>query len=401
MMSNRLSRTIIRLLVANMSYRAATIIMKIFLNIFILQLTWDLKIVAIFSMYALGFHMFWYWGLSYVLKYGYRNLSYYIALLWTGLLLLSLVFRPEYIGEYYMIYGTIYGIFSGIYWCVYNNNQFDFTVPKNRWNYEWLKKSIRTWVSIGVPLFIWSLIAINPLGMWYQFSFLIASLLCFISWVFGRVDETKIQISKSKIQFFKYIKITQKYPDIWKIMWINFLISFALSMPLIEVLFPLILHSDGFNEAKIWFFISLASVLSIIVSYIFWKYVAYTHYKKAFALGAIIYIITIFWAIIWNSSVFIYGFIPLAIILYIIIDIPRSVFIMNILHDIEDYERYKWEHMLLQEIWIISGRSIVFILLFIVWVLTHETVFFTFTLMWWAMFLALILFMNTRHLDKD
>jgi len=38
-MSNQLSRGIIKLLFANMSYRVATIILKIFLNIFILKLT--------------------------------------------------------------------------------------------------------------------------------------------------------------------------------------------------------------------------------------------------------------------------------------------------------------------------------------------------------------------------
>ncbi len=400
-MHHKLSSTILRLLLANMSYRAAVIIMKIFLNIYILLITGDLRVVAIFSMSALLFHMVSYTGFSYILKYGYRNISHYISLFGTGILLFSLTFHPEYIGSYYVVYGIIYGIFSGIYWCVYNNNQFDFTVPKNRGNYEWIKKSIRTAVSIGVPLFIGALITWNPLHMGYQFSFFIAWLLCFISAFFGRVDESMLHISKMKMEFGRYMKCIKKHPDIWKIAGINFLLSFALSMPLIEVLFPLILHSDGFDEAKIWFFVSVTSSLSIIVSFLFGRYVSYNHYKTSFFIGASLYIITILGAIMGHSQIFIYIFIPFAVILYILVDIPRSVFIMNVLHEIKDYKRYKGEHMLLQEIGIISGRSLVFILLFIVWYLNNETIFSIFILMGVAMFLALILFMSTKQLNNN
>lgn len=383
-----------------MTYRAATIIMKIFLNIFILKLTWDLKIVALFSLYALSFHMLWYFLLSYILKYWYRNISHYISLFWTWTLLFTLVLQPEMIWQYYVLYGIIYWVFSGMYWCVYNHNQFDFTLPKNRWNYEWLKKSIRTAISIGVPIFIGGVVTLNPLGKGYELSFLLAWILCYISWIFGRVDEAKLRVEKSKMRVLQYISHIKNYWDVWRIMWINFLISFALSMPLLEVLFPLILHTDGFNEAKIWLFVSITSVLSIVVSYIFWKHVPYKHYKKAFWFGAIAYILTIFWAVIWNSPFFVYAFIPFAIILYIIIDIPRSVFIMNVLHDIKDHEKYKWEHMLLQEIWIISWRSVVFVLLFFTGILNQDTIHTIFMLMWGAMFLAFILFMRTKHLES-
>mgnify|MGYP000173500924 CR=1 FL=1 len=44
-------------------------------------------------------------------------------------------------------------------------NQFDFTLPKNRGNYEGLKKSLRTVISIGIPFLIGLLIVANPLGL--------------------------------------------------------------------------------------------------------------------------------------------------------------------------------------------------------------------------------------------
>ena len=111
-MSNKLSSTIIRLLAANMSYRAATIIMKIFLSIFILDLTGDIRVVAVFSLLALGFHMIAYIGNSYILQYGFRNIAHYSSMFVSSFIFLTLTVNPELIGGYFILYGIMYGLCS-------------------------------------------------------------------------------------------------------------------------------------------------------------------------------------------------------------------------------------------------------------------------------------------------
>jgi len=395
-MSNQLSRGIIKLLFANMSYRVATIILKIFLNIFILKLTWDIKVVAIYSLFTLSFHMIGYTTFSYILKKWFRNISQTFSLLWTAFLLLLLAIFPEIIASHYIIFWMTYGIFSWIYWAVFNNNQFDFTHQKNRWNYEWIKKSCRTWVSLWVPLIIWFLIVSMPQNIWYQISFFIGTLCCLISAYYWRVDESLLVKNIDRFRFRRFLNLSLSYPDIWKFAVINFCISFALSLPLIEVLLPLILHQDWLNEAGIGFFVSLAGGFSIIVSVIFGRYIQYKNYTLSFTLSGILYVLFVLWIVFFQSQVFIYAFMPLIVMLYVFMDIPRSVFSMNIFHSVSGYKKYIWEYILFWELAIIFGRALVFVLLLTLGNLTTVSQSYIFWIMGLAISIAVILFYTLR-----
>jgi len=395
-MTHKLWSDIIRLLFANMTYRIATIIIKIFLNVFILKVTGDIRIVAIYSISALSFHMIWYSLFSYILKKWYRNISQNLALYWTASLLLLLTISPEIIAQYYIVFWVIYGCFSGIYWSVFNNNQFDFTHQKNRWNYEWIKKSFRTGISLWVPLIIGFLIVALPGNIWYQVSFLIGALCCILSAFYGRVDESLLDKNHDRFRFKKFLSLSLSYSDIWKFAVINFCISFALSLPLVEVLLPLILYGEGVNEAGIWFFVSLAGGFSIISSIIFWRYIKYKNYTLSFVTSGLIYILCVIGIFMTQNQFFIYAFMPLIVMLYISMDIPRSVFSMNILHSVEWYKKYIWEYILFGEIAIIVGRALVFILILFLGSLSTISQSYIFATMGLAMTIAVILFYTLR-----
>lgn len=395
-MSNKLSNDIIRLLFANMSYRVATIILKIFLNILILKLTGDIRIVAIYSLSALLFHMVGYTVFSYILKKWYRNISQCFSLCGTAVLLFLLSIFPEIIAMHYVMFWVIYGIFSGIYWAVFNNNQFDFTHQKNRWNYEGVKKSFRTGVSLWVPLVIWFLIIALPGNLWYQISFLIGTLCCLLSAYYGRVDESLLEKNTDRFRFRKFLSLSFAYIDIWKFAVINFCLSFALSLPLVEVLLPLILYGDGINEAGIGFFVSLAGGFSIIVSIIFWRYVTYKNYTLSFVCSGLLYIVCVIWIVLSKNQVFIYAFMPIIVMLYVSMDIPRSVFHMNILHSVEGYKKYVWEYILFGELAIITGRAFVFALILVLGNLSTLAQSYMFGAMGIAITIAVILFYTLR-----
>lgn len=395
-MSNKLGGDIIRILFANMSYRVATIIVKIFLNIFILKITGDIRIVAIYSLSALSLHMVGYVIFSYILKKWYRNISQDFALFGTAFLLILLAISPETIASHYILFWLVYGFFSGIYWAVFNNNQFDFTHQKNRWNYEGIKKSLRTWVSLGVPVVIGTLIVILPGNIWYQVSFLIGAIFCLLSAFYGRVDECALWEKMTKFQFRKFLKLSLSYIDIWKFTVVNFCISFALSLPLVEVLLPLILYWNGVNEAGIGFFVSLAGGLSIIASIVFGRYVAYKKYTLSFTLSGLLYILCVTAIMLTQNQIFVYAFMPLIVMLYITMDIPRSVFNMNILHSVKWHKNYIWEYILLGELAVIAGRAFVFVLILFLGSLSTVAQSYIFWIMGIAVLISIILFYTLR-----
>lgn len=308
------------------------------------------------------------------------------------LLLLALSLYPNIISKYYIIFWVIYGFCSGMYWSVFNNNQFDFTHTKNRGNYEGIKKSLRTTISIGIPIFIGSLIVALPENLWYQISFLIAGMCCLIGIIYGRVDESLLWDKTENFKFWRFFMVSLKYPDIWKFVAINLCISFALSMPLIEVLLPLILYKDWINEAGIGFFVSAAGAISIISSVLFGRYVQYKNYVKSFIVSWILYVLCVIGIILAQNQIFIYAFMPLVVMLYVSMDIPRSVFTMNVLHSVPKYKKYIWEYLLFMETAIIFGRAIVFMLILFLGSLTNPSLVFIFGTMWMAIFLSIFLF---------
>ena len=393
-MTNHISFIAKKLLISNIFFRAGNIITKIFVNIYILKSTWDLRIVAGFSLMLLFFHLFSYTLFSWLVKYGYKNISHIFSIFGTVTIYLFFVFFPEQIGEYALYIGWVIWFFSGIYWCVFNNHQFDLTLPKNRGNFEWLKKSLRTVVTLIVPILAGSIITLNYLWFGYQSVFLLGALFYFISWVLGivNIDVT----STSGFTPMKLLREMNVHKDIWKYIIMLFLISFALSLPLIEVIFPLIFYTRWIEELWIGLFVSGISIISIFASYIFGKFVHYKYYKRSFITSGLIYFIFIALLVVHPTELMFAVFVSSVTFLYVFCDIPLSVFTSNVFHEIKDYNEYKEEYILLREISVIFWRMLVFVIIFFLGSLGDTSIQFIFWAMWAMMLLAIALFYSTN-----
>lgn len=392
-MTNKISTLARQLLISNTFFRAWNIITKIFVNIYILKSTGDLRIVAIFSILLLWAHLFSYWIFSWIVKHGYRNISHIFSVSGTVGIYLFFIFFPDEIGNYAGYIGAAIGVFSGIYWCVFNNYQFDLTIPKNRGNYEWLKKSLRTTVALLVPVIAWCIITLDLYGYGYQAVFLLGALCYAISGILGIVSvPMKVKSPFTPLLLLKEIK---KHKDIWKYFFMFFFMSFALSMPLIEVLFPLIFYSQGIEELWIWFFVSWVSILSIFASYIFGKFLHYKYYKASFIVSGTIYCILITILIFFPSQLFLILFASCVTLLYVFSDIPLSVFTSNVLHDIKNHEDCIEEYMLFKEIAVIFGRTIVFVIILFLGTFGEFHLQILFTVMLFMMLTAIVLFYST------
>jgi len=202
---------------------------------------------------------------------------------------------PYVMQSMYMPLGVIMWVLSGMYWCVYSNNQFDFTLPKNRGNYEGIKKFLRTANTLLTPIIVGAIISYNYAGMWYQIAFTLGALLLFASGIYGYMPLWEIHQSREKFRVKAMLWKIIHHGQIWKTILLLFFLAFALSTNLIETIAPLILNDIGINELGIGIFVSVISVISMLTSYVFGKFVSYAHYKLSFVLAGIAYLVFLAW----------------------------------------------------------------------------------------------------------
>jgi len=395
-MSNTLSSEAMRLLVSNIFYRAWNTTRRIFLNIYIFKFIGSLQILALFSISMLSFHLISFYISSVLVKKWYRNSLSIFSLLWMASAFALFAYDISIIGEYYFPLSIFMGWCSWMYWCVNSNNQFDLTTPKNRGNFEWWKKTLRTINALLTPVLIWYMISSNFWGDGYSFAFLLGAIFFLLSASLSFVDVShlwKSTWSFSVKNLFTQIKWNK---NILSIMCIVFLAWYALSTNIIEILAPLVLTDIWLNELWIWVFISGVSLISIIASYVFGKFISYHYYKHAFIWAGCIYLALITVVFIFPTQLYFSIFTWFLALLYVFIDLPLKVFTSNYLHEIPDYKHLKSEYIFFREIASNLSRIFVFIPIFFMTSLEVQSLYFLFITMAFSVFISMILFMKLR-----
>lgn len=383
-----------KLLVSNILFRWATLISQIFLNIILFKSTNDISFIALFNIILLSTQLLSFTFFARIVKFWYRNLTHVISLIGLSLVYLSLVILWENIVNYSTLLAIWIWFFSWIYWIGYNNNEFDLTSIANRWNFQWLKKSLKTFTSIIVPSLIWSIIWLNYLWYGYEISFLIGIILFLLSafiWII-------------KMEYVKNVKYCMrntinkviKNKNLVKVVCNFSLLWFSLSNPIIETVLPLLLFSYWIKEMNLWFLISTFAILTVVASYIFWKFVHYKNYKITYIFSWIFYIISVFILILFPHYWYIILFASILNLLFIFIDIPQSVFSMNILHEVEWYEKIKSEYMVIREWFLMLWRILSFVCIYFIWSFETLWIQILFLIMAFVMFISTYLFSTLR-----
>jgi YQGE family putative transporter len=376
-----------RLLTSNILFKSATLVSQIFLNIFLFKNTNDISLVALFNIILLSFQLLSFTFFARIVKFWYRNLTHVISLLWLSLIYLSLVLLWENIVNNYILLAMWIWFLEWMYRIGYNNNEFDLTNINNRWNFQWLKKSLKALTAIIIPSLIWTIIWLDYLWYGYWISFWIWAILFLLSafiWIIKieYTTDTKYCMKNAikKIATNKdLVKIVSNFGFLW----------FSLSSPLIETILPLLLFSYWISEMNLWFLVSLFALVTVVFSYLFWKFVLYKNYKVTYIISWIFYIISVFILLFFPTYWYIIIFASILKLLSTFISIPQNVFSSNVFHDIKWYEEIKSEYMVIREwplnIWVIlSFTCIYFIWNFeILWI----------KILFWLM--AIIMFVST------
>ncbi len=388
-----------KLLVSNILLRSANIIAHIFLNIYLFKATNnDIKLVSIFNIIFLSSHLLFFTLFAKIVKFSYRNLLQTISLLGFAFMYLILILLWEEIVKYYTIFAFWAGIFSWIYWIVYDNSEFDLTNIENRSNYEGLKKSLVTlWISI-IPSIIWTIIWYNFLWLGYEISFSIWIILFLLSAYFWII---KIDYQKNeKYSLKKAIKKVLKSKNLIKIN-LNFaLFWFSLSIPIIQIILPLLLFNYWVKEAKLWYLISFFSILTIVSSYLFWKFINYKKYKIAYFLSSIFYVLSVFVLFFNTSYSYIVIFSSILNLLYNFVYIPQLVYSANIFQNIKWHEKIKSEYMVIREWPLTLWRILAFVCIFFIWDFDVFSIKIFFWIMAFIIFISSILFVSMDLEEK-
>lgn len=386
-MNNKIEdKRILRVLTANILFRAAKIIFSIFLNIYIWKNTWDIWLVAIYNLIYLLSHTIFFSIWAKVVKNWFRTISHVWSMIWLALLSLSIVLLKENTLYYILYIAFFLWIFNGWYWITYHNTQYELTNYHNRGNYEWLKHVWDKIVKIVVPSFIWIVITLNYLWLGYEIAFSFWAIFLLLAAIVWNVEIDEKE--KTKFHFRALVKKVYKNKRIQTSLLSYSLTWFSFSNSLLEVIMPILLFWYIGNEAGLWFVVSLFAIASIVWSYIFWRYVSYKHYKYALLISWFIYGISLFGFIeIWIlQSMLIFS----AIINFVAVffAIPQKVISDSVLHDIKDYKNHRSEYMVLREIFLSIWWIGSYLCIYFIWSLETEQVRVIFYFMIFAIFIS-------------
>lgn len=398
-MENNLSdKRALKILLSNIFFRTGKIITNIFLNIFLWKTTQDLQVISIFNLLYLSIHLFSHIFFAYVVKNWYRRLISMISMIGFSCIYWVLILLWKDIIDHYLLLAVVLWFFNGMYWTVYNINEFDVTNQKNRGNYQWMKKALKNINSIITPSIIGVIIWINYYWVWYEIAYSIWIFFFLISTLLSHVE---ITYSTSKFSLLKTFKILKWNRNIYKMLLNSYMLWFAISGVLISTILPLMLFTQGVDELKLGFLIWFFNILSIVVSYLFGKYIHYKNYKSIYIYSCIFYAILVVLLLLYPSEWYIIIFSSMLNLIYTFIGVPFSVFSSNIIHEVNEYEDIKSEYINIKEIflsfWVMSS----YIVIYFIWEFSIFWIKILFSIMAMVMLLSLFVFksidIKTHH----
>jgi len=385
-----------KLLVSNILFRAWTLVSQIFLNIFLFKNTNDIWIIALFNIILLSSQLLSFTFFARIVKFWYRNLTNAVSLIWLAFTYWFLIYLWESVVDFYQYFAMWIWFFSWIYWIWYNNNEFDLTTIENRWNFQWLKKSLKTISSIILPSIIWIIIWINYFWYGYEIAFWIWIFLFLLS---ASIWYLKIEyIDKAeKYSLLKAVKLLFSSKNISKTTLNYGLLWFALSNPLIETILPVLLFSYWIKEMDLWFLVSTFAIITVIASFLFWKFVSYKNYKKTYILSWLVYISLVFILIFSPGYWFIIIFASILNLLFTFMDVPQNVFSSNIFNKLKWFEKIKSEYMVIREWPLMIWRILSFVCIYFIWNFEEIWVKILFWILWLVIFMSIFLFNSVQR----
>ena len=354
-----------RLLISHGIFISGRVFFEIFLNVLIWKQTGSFVLLAWFNIAYLLMHTVFFHIFAVMVKKGKVHLIRISALLGFTITYLIIFFMKGNIVNHVIPIAIVIGIFNGMYWISYQILRFDLTNNENRGNYTGFESGISTLVDILMPVLGGAIVVVNFFGNGYPNLFLFGTLFFLTSLFVGNVKFPIYDVPK--FHFRKTFLMLWKDKNIMKSMWSYSFGSFSRGGTLIKLILPLIIFDAMKNELKLGGWLSFFSVIAIISSYLFGKFVNYKHYDISLFCGGIIYFLLIILVLIFPYFAVFILFGALIKIIDNIIGIPKIVINENLIRAIPDSSHHRIEYIVMREWFSIGfGRILSFVILFAV-----------------------------------
>ena len=354
--------TLQRLLASHGLQAAGKTFVDIFMGIYIWKLTEDLTLVALFFLPFVIVHTISFTLFANPVKRGHIHVPRRIGLLGVMSIVVIVAFLGERSIDYLMPIAIGYGLFNGMYWISYHVLRFDLTRPANRGNYIGMEKAIKRIVGVVMPALGGSLIALNLFDLNYGAVFIFTGFLYLLSFFVGNV---KIKHKKmgAPLHLRETIKVLRKNKDIVKATTAYIFTGISRGGAM-QKLIPILIFDILNSEFQLGGWLSLVSVVSIIMSVLVGKFLHYRHYRKAISIAGVIFFISILSLVGVPGLVtyLVFAIVKGLVILYI--TIPKQVVSDNLIHSVEDHNAHRVEYIVIREWFGVGlGRTFSYIML--------------------------------------
>ncbi len=361
-MSQNLSSSVVRVLIANILVRSWMIVMQLFLNMFVWKHTQDLRVVALYNIIYICMHTLTYTLSAPFIKSWNRKIAHVLSLFWYGLVYLYLVISSWSIIEYVYFVAACIGVWNGLYRLTYHTTQFDLTTYGNRWYFEWLKSSLSIWSKLLFPVLYWFIITQDFFWRWYEIVFWIWAVMFFLAGVIWAISPATF--SWSPYSLWKLRNKIKNRPRVLRSLITGTSWAIWFSPILLETILPLLLFSFVANEWEVWFLVSLFSFVSIVASYLFWKLVPYSRYGHVL-IGVWIVVASLYiWLLMFPSYKWLIIISSLLNFCLIFFSIPQKIISDNVLHSVDWYQDVRPEFVVVRERFLTIGWLSVYLIIY-------------------------------------
>lgn len=356
-MSHKLNIDSVKLLLSNTLYRWARIVFQVFLNIYLWKETQDIKVIAVFNLAFFWGHLFWFISAAQIVKKWLSLLIHRTVHIVCVISYLIVIFFPNVILDFYIIWWISFGLVNGAYYSNYNVLQFDLTDFNNRWNFEGWKKTLKVLGRSIFPALFWTVIGLYSI----DFALLLGIIIFTISLYLWDVASVK---RWWKLKYKKFTSLVLKEKKVLLAIVASFFFTAGFSLNLIEVLLPLIMFDIKPSELELGLSLSVLSILSMIFMYLFWRFMKYKYYNYVLPFLALLFVVFLF--IVLSTKSYVLVLISGAILSTImtLYSIPFAVITMNCLHSIKNYHKYRVEYNIYREIAQVSGWLVWFVFMY-------------------------------------
>ncbi len=358
-----------KILIWHLFFRLGSLLSSIFLNIYIFKQTWDLKIVALFNIILLFFMTIFFVVIGWIIKNKYRRFLYFFACLWNALTFLFLAILWKHSIEYIYIFAIFFWIFAWAYRVIHHTNQIDNTKIANRWKFEGTLRSLVMILKLLTPIIAGFIISSFSYG--YNIIFLLSSISFLLSAFIGNI---KINYSKNKLNYhlWETFKLLISDKTFSYILVLQFLIAFMVGSPFVEKILPLILYSFNNSESELGLLIGFFTLISIVGSYLLWKFFSKKLYKQIGIIFSLVYAFSLIIIIIFPFYTIYSIFSAILLLSITFISVPYKVISDNAMWERKDFEKHRIEYIVIREIFLNSGRIFLLIILFFSWDMKQE-----------------------------